>query len=192
MAKTLHYRRHSIKDGADGQTIGPKGIELALFEGGNGSNPTFDRLFHGPLVRTAQTALAFCSGLMYAPDSMPVVEEIGTDALFAEIATPELREAVKAGASNFDALVQVHGEAKAKEWAAVAAEGVCKMFDAMGENETAVAFGHSPVIELAAWRMVGYATTSDDLRRLDDLEGIVFTQQDSKAIEVSGKISVEK
>lgn len=188
--KTLHYRRHSIKDGPN-NTIGPKGIVLARAEGEKVdiTDTSYARGFHGPLVRTAQTLLAFSRGLGYVPDPMPVVPEIGTDDLFAAMATPEFRQTVAGGASNFTSLVTAHGFDQCRDWAIIAALGVASMFGAMGQDEMAIAFGHSPVIELAIWRLCGHDMPEVFLRQIADMEGAIFTEENDK-IEVLGKIIV--
>lgn len=194
--KILLYRRHSIKDGEVRDTIGPKGLDLAVVEGRRDlkqSGWCVERVFHGSLVRTAQTALAYLEGQgnsLFIVE--PVIEEIGTDALFAEIANDAFRAATKEGASNFDALIAVHGVDKAEEWALAAAKGVTKMFDAMVGDEVAIAFGHSPTIEMAAWAINEYEPLPNKLTALNDMEGIVFLSEDFDSITIGEKISVEK
>ena len=201
--KTLHYRRHSIKDGTVKDTIGLKGLKLARHEGGLLHDAGFPihRLFHGPLVRTAQTALAFCQGLCgILPDVMPVVLEIGTDELFREMATEQFRVAVKAGMSNFYALQAAHPEDKIVQWMDHSQKGVQSMFDQMEDGETAIAFGHSPVIELAA---LAYDAGEQPVEKivtgwdnLSDLEGLIFEgaflEGQKGLIAVTRKISVAK
>lgn len=203
--KTLHYRRHSTK-GTD-NNLTDEGIVRAILEGlkageqripGSGNDIDgphrliYDRLFHGPLIRTAQTALVFCHGLNYIPKPMPVIPEIGTDELFMEIATPEFREAAKKGASNFDATLNVHDVSWCQEWAVQAKEAIRAMFKFMRNGEYAVAFGHSPVIELAAWACwsQNFSQLPDRFRRIGDMEGIEFIQQDDGMISVGEKIVV--
>lgn len=204
MAKKLVYRRHSTK-GTD-NLLTPEGIALAVAEGRKAAEERFKDcegwhdesphtpFFHGPLARTAQTALAFSTAW---PDitPMPAVVEIGDDNLFGEMATPALRDAVKAGASNFEAVLAVHGKDKAREWGGAAVDGLMKMFAAMEDGETAVAFGHSPVIELAAWWVAG-TQMLESHTRLGDMEGIVFIEECGPdgvwTIRVAEKIAVEK
>lgn len=208
--KTLHYRRHSIK-GADNM-LTTEGIALAVAMGKKAAKQydgtiiasdgpdamygrlTYGRLFHGFLPRTIQTALHFCHGLGYTPETMPPVPEIGTDGLFTEIATPKFRELVKAGASNFVAFLHAHPSEKCVVWANYMAQGVQTMFDLIKEGETAIAFGHSPIIELAA----AWATWSQNLsllpdhfRHLGDMEGIEFIQRDDGSVALGEKIVVE-
>ena len=186
--KTLHYRRHSKKD--PDNTLSRGGIHLAVQEGSKAWHYNYRHLFHGPLVRTAQTALAFCKGLGYVPEIMPVVHEIGTDELFAEIATSEFWRAVEGGASYFQALLVAHDETKAQEWAGPIAESIHKMLDDIDDNQTAIVFGHSPVIELAAWIILGFKLPEGH-DRLDEMEGIVFATDDVGKICSGPKITVD-
>jgi len=192
--KTLRYRRHSIKDGLVKDTIGEKGIALAIAEGQkDGDNDIFpDHVFHGELVRTAQTALAYTYGLESGVKPMQVVPEIGSQTLFSELANDALRQAVSDGASNFEAVIKAHGVDVAKVYAANAADGVVAMLEACDDDDVAIAFGHSPIIELAAWALTGFGTLTDELSKLSDLEGIVFQMDDEGDVEVIGKIAVEK
>lgn len=199
--KTLYYRRHSIKDGAVEDTIGAQGLALARSEG-EAQEWQINRIFHGPLVRTAQTALAFSVGYIPSlptlplPQVMPVVLEIGTEELFREMATEQFRAAVKAGQSNFQALFVAHPVEKIEKWADKALTGVNSIFDQMENgrgNEVAIAFGHSPVIELAAWDLGNFQDLPQDYQRLGDLEGLIFVWHDESTcdIEVTEKISVQ-
>lgn len=200
--KILHYRRHSIKDGEIKDTIGPKGIALAITEGEKGdegipqSDPAkpclwYNKGFHGSLVRTCQTLYAFAHGLGYTPDPMPAVEKIGTGALLAEISTPKFLKMVESGASYFEAVLAAHDKTKVKEWDGMALTGVRKMFEAMADGEAAIAFGHSPIIELAAWTLCGSALPKYNRDCLMEMEGIVFVMNDKGGIYVDDeKITV--
>lgn len=150
--KTLVLRLHSITDGPN-NAIGPEGLELAKRQGQLTSDRgiDFNQLFYAPYVATAQTALAFCEGLNYVPATTPVVSDLDYGALLAEISTDQFASTVKSGLSNFMAILQVHGEAKAKQWAELAHRDVLWMFDQMEYGEDAIGFFHSPTIELAAW-----------------------------------------
>lgn len=191
--KTLHYRRHSIKDGAVKDTIGTKGIALAITEGDQDAEHDIfpGCVFHGEMVRTAQTALVYMSCMDHGWRVMQVVPQIGNATLFAELANDAFRKAVTGGASNFEAVIAAHGIEKAKGYAADALEGVVDMLDDMGnDDDLGVAFGHSPIIELAAWAATGFESLSEALRKLGDMEGIIFTQNMSGAITVGNKITV--
>lgn len=213
MAKFLHYRRHSTKDGAMKDTIGPLGLLLAFCEGQKAAQTMYSfegiedahmvdgprklrtrfiHAFHGPLIRTLQTLYAFTSGLGYSVPLMPAVEEIGTNELFAEFATPKFRESVARGASNFEAILATYGEKDATRLTARFTQGVQIMFAQMSHGETGIAFGHSPCIELVAWAIGGFCTLPDELSKLNDMEGIVLQMADDGTITITEKISVEK
>ncbi|OGE87807.1 MAG: hypothetical protein A3J07_03790 [Candidatus Doudnabacteria bacterium RIFCSPLOWO2_02_FULL_49_13] len=185
--KRLHYRRHSLKDGAN-DTIGPKGLALAEAEGqkktklgkhevGDGPdamfvNNHFARIFHGVLIRTLQTAYAFAKGLGYTPPLMPVVAEIGTPEFAAEIGTDAFKAAYKETSNYLKATRQAHGDEKAREFATRVVESVIAMFNQMAEDETAVAFGHSPMIDLVVWWLYPRDVTDVSFA---EMEGIVLT-----------------
>lgn len=190
--KTLHLRRHSIKDGAN-NTIGTKGLQLAFEEGiiAHLAGSRYKKLFHGQLIRTAQTALAFCQGFGYVPAVMPVMDGLGDDALFAEIANAGFKAAVASGLSNFAATRQVHGDEQASIWAHRGCGAVETMFFSMNDNEVGVGFFHSPTIELVAWHYGAEHSEIDGWDQLKDMEGLVFACDDSRIILVAGKISVK-
>lgn len=190
--KILHLRRHSIKDGPN-NTIGPKGLELAVKQG-KLVKVGYDKLFHGPLVRTAQTALAFCQGLGYTPFIMPVVSGLGDEALFAKMVTEEFRAAVKKGLSNFAAVQLVHDSEKIAAWTNQARLALMQMFDSMKDCEIGIGFFHSPTIELTALACSAsdVADAAEDWTRLRDLEGLVFVHDQETATPfLVGKISVQ-
>lgn len=197
--KMLHLRRHSIKDGPD-QTIGPKGLELAIREGkrvdlgtvpvvgppvqeqdemalldsGQTAKRRYDKLFHGPQVQNAQTALAFCQGLGYVPRVMPIVNGLGNDNLFAEIITEEFKAAVQSGLSNFAAVRQVHCDIKVAAWADRGRMAVTRMFDEMGDGEIGAGFFYGIPIELAAWACGAGDDTVKEWTGLREAEGLIF------------------
>lgn len=191
--KTLYYRRHSTKGGKD-NTIGRSGLDFARRQGQLAfvEDIHFSRVFHGPLIRTLQTAYAFAEGLTGGnhriPELMPVVQEIGTEELFNQITTPEWREATKTN-SNLEATIKVHNRTM-PEFIRTALGGVEKMFRMMDEDDTAVAFGHSPVIELAAAApyLAAERTMPKVYYVLGEMEGLIF--EEDGIIQVSSKITV--
>jgi hypothetical protein len=187
--KTLHLRRHSTKDGSQ-NTIGEKGLKLASIEGERADTTVYTRVFHGPLVRTAQTALAFINGLNYGLAPMPVVFGLGSDALFAEMANEAWKVAVKGGARNFEALLVAHPINQVKIWAMDAKAAVEQMFAAMEDDETAIGFFHSPTIELAVWAILEYPETLDEYSTLGDLEGVEVFFDFNDELVVGLKLSV--
>lgn len=185
MAKMLRYGRHGKKDG---QIIGQEGLNQIADVVANNKHYgdyTFTDIFYGTLYRSAQTALAVVIGLAPFNRELNVqvhtpIEEAGTDELFKEMATPEFKEAVKAGATNLEALDKVHPREKVQEWEKLAAAGVQKMFDAMQDGSNGFfPGGHDPVIALAA-RHFGYSNVCS----MGELEYLDFVQDDDRVIRV--------
>lgn len=182
--KTLHYRRHSIKDGAVKDTIGLKGYELAFQEGersqADQSFVSFSVAFHGPLVRTAETLMEFLRGSEDTPRHAPAIEEIGNQKWFDELVTNgEYMSAVNAGKTSLEALYAAAGDNQAlrNAWVETAKRAVEKMFEQMSDSETAIAFGHTPIIELAAENTVTFGTPlPEGWNHLAEMDGLVFVQ----------------
>ncbi len=200
--KTLYYLRHSIKDANN--NISPVGIELAKAQGQcliptHGQpqkqgqiNPY--RVFVGPLPRTFQTCEAFFSHVTnryVLADFVVEIKSIGDDELFKRIVTDGFKAAVKSGKSNLEALLEAHNGADIDLWKDIAFSTVEMMFGMMGDGETAVAFGHSPMIELAAYAIHTWKAVDIEYqlqyRRLGEMEGIVFIYNDpNKSDTVNG------
>lgn len=190
--KKLYYFRHSTKDGAN-NTIGPKGLALARKVGDwlydVEEELEFDRVFHGPLIRTAQTALAFIAGYGAVGDIMPIVPEIGDDELFKQMTAPSQFRTLASAMGNFRALCQCHDKSLVEVWADSSLEAVKKMFLAMEDRETAAAFGHSPMIELAICALAGSFEFAEEYMSFDDMEGVELSCDDY-VIKVVRKISM--
>lgn len=175
--KRLYYLRHSIKD--TNNNISLEGTALARMQGQALASVPFTHAFCGPLVRTRQTLLHFFSG---HPSEVGIkgpcteVEGIGTDELFAQITTGGWKAAVKAGKSNFEAVLEAHHSAQVGQWAKDAYYAVKSMFNKMNSGETAVAFGHSPIIELVAYALLNNQL-APEYRTLKEMEGIVFEEE---------------
>ncbi len=191
--KRLYYFRHSSKDGAN-NTLGPKGLALARKVGDwlydAEEELEFDRVFHGTLVRTAQTALAFTAGYGAVGDIMPVVPEIGNDALFSQMVDPSQFRTLASAMGNFKALFQCHDSEVISSWIAEASLAVVNMFSAMEDGETGVAFGHSPMIELALAKVLGTTELPEEYLVFGDMEGVELQQEEGGAIEAIRKISM--
>ena len=175
--KRLRYVRHSDKAG---DFISAEGLERARKEVPEGQ---YTDAFYGPIYRTLQTLAAAIGGLIGGMMSCEIkvhqpVEEIGTTDLFAEMATPEFKAAVSSGFSNFEAVDEVHLWEKVHGWEVNAAKCVAWMFSEMDDGGFGLAYGHDPLISLAA-RYLGFK----DARSLKTLEYIDF-------IEDGGMISV--
>ncbi len=191
--KTLYYFRHSTKDGVN-NTIGPKGLKLAKDVGEWlmlwDSTIVIHKAFHGLLVRTAQTALAFFCGFLDTPEVMPVVTEIGDDALFAEMVKPSQFRTLASAIGDFRALIQCHDSENIKALGALSMVGVVKMFDEIGYGETGVAFGHSPMIELALMSTLNTIDLPEEYLTFGDMEGVELHLDEHGTVTVIRKISM--
>lgn len=176
--KTLHYRRHSLKEG---NYITLKGMILSGDEGHamtkRGIN--FEKLFHSPFLRTLQTAYSFCQGLQYQPVLMPVVKEIGNQKWFDElVANGAYMKAVDRKKTHLEALYAAseNDQALRNSWGEIAHRGLVRMFIDMDEGETAIAFGHTPIIELAAAMLPVGGLLPLGWDHLAEMDGLVFVQ----------------
>ena len=169
--KKLYYLRHSRKDAEN--NISPEGIELAKARGQSLDEIEFTHAFVGPLARTQQTASAFFLTHPGHAELHNPIPGIGNDTLFKKIATDEFKAIVGPGKSNFEALMEAHYYEDIHDWMAIAYEAVCKMFDQIEEGQTAIAFGHSPMIELAAY-YVALARLPVFFTRFREMDGLVF------------------
>lgn len=186
--KTLHYRRHSLKDG---NYISAEGLRLAFREGAL-CGVIHHKVFHGPLVRTAQTLLSFLQGRTGNSMIMPIIEEIGNDTIVAAMVNDAFKAAVKEGLPNIECLRRAHDNDKLAQFAASALHAVVKMFDRMNEGDIAVAFGHSPIIELAAGAVtLKEETPPEGWDKLGELDGLVFVQ-DAARIRVTQVIRAQR
>lgn len=105
--------------------------------------------------------------------------------------TAEFKTAVADGLSNFAATCQVHGDAKANDWAHQGYRAVENMFYSLNDDKVGIGFFHSPTIELVAWYCGATHDKAKGWDQLKDMEGLVFTHFDNSPISVAGKITVQ-
>lgn len=145
----------------------------------------FSTIFVGPEERTTLTAELFvkAKAAMCSNPTIPAfeqIEQIGNDALFGKMFTGEVFEALGTGRHNIlTAFKTVHGEAQLKSWTADALEGIFTMFERT-ERAFAVAFGHNPIIPMAASVLLGGYFID-----IAPLECLVFTQDDRGEVRVA-------
>lgn len=186
--KKIYYFRHSKKNGS---IIAEEGIILAVESAINVQEIQFTDLFHGILIRTAQTLIAIITGLscrlkgtklippVEGAKLHPPIDEIGNQEKFDEIVSDEFRKLTKEGKSNLEALRKTLSPEKFQKFLEWAAEGVKKMFSQM-EGDNALACGHSPVIEAAA----EYFTGEEDSYQPKECEFYEFVFHNSGDITV--------
>lgn len=171
--KQLRYRRHAKNVGG---IVGQEELDRIQNIASDQNNPLSDEMsitdaFHGTLIRTAQTAIAWLTADGQEPRVHQPIPEIGSDDLFKEMANDEFKIAQKS-MSNIEALVAVHTPEKVVEYTTNAGEGVRKMLDLIEDDGVAEAFGHDPVIPLAA------KAFGADVPSLKELEYIDFIWED--------------
>lgn len=135
-------------------------------------------MFHGIFPRTLETLTAIRVALPHLGDMVhndPMVK-YGSDKLFKEIFTDELRE-IAGGKAYLPAVLKVFGE----KYTNIALEAVSETFQLM-RGSFGLAVGHSPIIELAAH---AYDHKIDTMTEKFTPLSLVVFQQDAE-----GRISV--
>lgn len=145
--------RHSIKDGIRKDTIGPKGFALAVAQGETFVDEKFSPVAHGPLLRTKQTLLAMLApqGRFTDPEDVLEITELGTGDLFSIMTAPQSFRSLAKERGNLLALIESHPELTVRDWAHDAVKGIETLLEFTGQDETTLAIGHSPIIEMAVW-----------------------------------------
>lgn len=208
--KTLYLYRHPPKDGLNG-TIGPKGLELAYEQGKlvnlgfsnsvdivDGKSGVFNRprrfgkFFQGWQIQNAQAALEFFRGLGYVPKSMPIVFELGDDALFKQIITERFNSAVARGLSLFRAVRETHGDNQAMAWGELGRMALMKMFDTMADGEYGIGFFYGIPIMLAAWACGAEKGNVSGWDDLGEMEMFIFTCDEEGIPVLTRKVGVDK
>ncbi len=176
--KALVYVRHSIKGaGANSAIILREGIEAARKAVRyNLPSYAYSHVFYGPEYRTVQTLLVYLASGGWRAEIHEPVEEIGTNELFQGWA--KMGAKLGAGKTNIDALREAFHPVTFRHFCDKALEGVTKMFDQMADDETGLAVGHSPVIEMAAEA----SGASMDGKQLPENGFAYFIQDDTGAI----------
>jgi len=142
--KKLRYFRHSDRNG---QFVTPAGLKRAKRE--LPIEPYTDG-FYGPLIRTAQTLLAFAEALNWNIRVHEPIPEVCSESMETEADTPEFNAAIESGLSNFDAVISVFPRKIILGWEYTAAVAVIGMFSRMKDGGYGIAVGHDPLISLAA------------------------------------------
>lgn len=185
ITKSIKYIRHSKKGtGNSSEIITQEGLDFAqevavkLFPvTRNGKR--FHHIFCGPLLRTWQTALAICCALGVQAKVHEVMQFFGDTETFK--AWKEFGVNFRSEITNFEAMQEGLNEDNFKAVCDYAANGVSEMFKLMHDNEDALAIGHSPVIELAAYKISGSVLE----KQLREMDVVIFNYH------YDGKISVD-
>lgn len=160
---TLILLRHSKKvggTGADRDSIGIEGLQMARAAGREfkDKGPVFGSvnvtLFHSPMIRTAQTALAFAAGMHQMYHVNEIVYGLGDQEMFDEItSSPAFLEKTSNKVSNLDAMMTSFDLARLSLWTGEAKDAVKSMLNRIHRVPSAinvgVGFFHTPTVELA-------------------------------------------
>ena len=177
--KTIDMRRHAEKE-MGGRVTTVTGRQMAKTLG---SLSPYDYLVAGLLPHSWETLAAFMLQMPNVCEAwvLASVAEFGDDGLFASWGIKGLSEATAAcGGSYFEGLRKILTTEEFKDAQMKALTGIQKVFSQMAGGTKAVAFGHTPVIELAA-----SAVNPDFVDpKLLPLDGFSFYQSNNGEISV--------
>jgi broad specificity phosphatase PhoE len=161
--KTIEFRRHAERD-KDADALSRAGVSHAE-EVGRTMSQTFAVVFVSPARRAAETAARFLRA-----SGQPLPEHAVVTGLLSEQEDQWRRAGKAAGSSRLDAIAAedpglVQGE---RERLREVVEG---LFERVPEEGTALAVGHSPLIEAAV-----YGLTNVLIEPLSECEGVAITR----------------
>ena len=180
--KTFDYRRHSLKNTEGG--ISPEGHEAAEKLGNEYHIGPVTLAAVGVIPRTGETLESFGKGLMDNPlqdgkeiRTVLTVKKFGDMEVFKPLIEGGLGEKAKKLGGNFRALLDILSPEEAAAFCKYAFEGVEEVFEAMKDGEFATGFGHSPVLEAAAYHVDPEFVMN--MGHPEALEGVTFTKHDN-------------
>jgi len=176
--KIIDYLRHSYKDG---NNISAQGLTAAT-QAGRECFIQYEYAVGGNESRTWQTLCAFFMGYCHSVTLLTPIAAFGDSSLFKGWLDRGFGDAVKQTGSNINGIHRILPKNEFEEACANALDGVREVFRQMNYGTACLAFGHSPIIELA---VIGAGMKLEDVPSLKELEGLRFTQHDD------GEITVE-
>jgi hypothetical protein len=185
--KTIHYFNHSIVDGERGM-LAANGTRLASFLGkryAEDDRTKFcEKTFVAPQHLAAQTALSFLLTYvevqMSAPQIMPTIFELGTEALMKKITSHSQFEVLASAGGKYQAVLDCYGSTSnvTLSLRARAVAAVNFMFNAMEDGELALAFGADPMISLAVSGVQQGHILPEKYEQLLEMEGVILEGAD--------------
>lgn len=166
--RALELRRHAPRD-PDEDRLSSDGEILAERVGKDLQGP-YDAVFTSPARRAAETAAWFLRGLGHPVPAMHGVAE----GLASEVEDRWRAAAKSAGSSRMDAIERVDTDLVKKE-SALLADTVRRLIADLPKGGHGLAVGHSPLIEVAVYGLVG--TVVDPLR---ECEGVLLVQEEGE------------
>ena len=172
--KTLLYYRHSLKGtGENAQIIMQPGFDATEKTTTDEIRNIYEinHVFAGPLKRTWQTLVTILASIqsVFCAKVHEEIAEIGSDELFNHWKGLGVKFG---GKPNIDAMSDDLNSDEFTRACENALQGVKKMFDQMEDDETGLAVGHSPVIEMATNR-TGLSMAGQQLK---ENEFVIFEQ----------------
>lgn len=180
MAKTLVLFRHADKT-PDGRHISAEGRHQA-FKVGYHTSGKVDHMFFGPLIRTAETAYAMMTGNPAFDETVihDPIDGLGSDELFAQMVTSQVKIKIREGASNLEAVTSSHDIDALAGFMSDGKHALQQMLDAMDDGQLGFGIFHDPTIPLLG-RFLGLP----EARSLGSVEAVVFRQEDNGRITAS-------
>jgi broad specificity phosphatase PhoE len=164
--RALELRRHAPRD-PDEDRLSSDGEILAERVGKDLSGP-YGAVFTSPARRAAETAAWFLRGLGHP---IPAIHGVA-EGLASEVEDRWRAAAKSAGSSRIDAIERVDPDLVEKE-SALFADTVRRLISDLPEGARGLAVGHSPLIEVAVFGLVG--TVVDPLR---ECEGLLLVEEE--------------
>jgi broad specificity phosphatase PhoE len=162
--RALELRRHAPRDKEEDR-LTPEGQRLAE-EVGRDLPGGYDAVFSSPAKRAAETVAFFLRGL-----GQPLPDQHGVSEGLTSPVEPRWRASSKAsGSSRIDDIERIDRELVEQEARRLAA-AARDLLDSVPEGGRALAVGHSPLIEAAA-----YGATGTVIEPLDECEGVVLEE----------------
>ncbi len=172
--KKLMIYRHAKKDATRKENLSAEGIAAAEQLGARLQYQTFSRIFLGTFFRLAETAAAVVRGGNLAVREFTQIDMIGAPWDWCE------RAFKAAGAQSVEAF-----EAADPDFVKVAGQGIAgsyrQAFSLLKDDEIGLAFGHSPLTEMAVEALTGYRIATP----LKELEGVQITLHDDRTYQVT-------
>jgi hypothetical protein len=198
--KTIHYFNHSIVDGERGM-LAANGTRLASFLGkryAEDDRTKFcEKTFVAPQHLAAQTALSFLLTYvevqMSAPQIMPTIFELGTEALMKKITSHSQFEVLASAGGKYQAVLDCYGSSSnvVLSLRAQAVAGVNLVFNLMEDDELALVFGADPMISLAVSGVHQGLILPEKYEQLADMEGVILERSgDRPLFTVVDRISI--
>jgi hypothetical protein len=109
------------------------------------------------------------------PDKDQEVDWFGTNELFAAMTAPSQFKPLASAMGNFRALLQCHDIDQLRKWSGSCLAGLAYVHTKLKGDESGLAVSHSPTIELALWKSMGFPSDlPDDVAVMKEMDGLVL------------------